>query len=308
MPTESDLLRAIESDPGDDLAWLALADFLEESGEAERAELLRLREWLRAKPRPSRERAPREKRLAALLVKGVLTAVPVREVDLGKGVTLPLVLIPAGTFWMGSPTRETGRWSEEGPRHQVRISKPFWLGRTPVTQAQYQRVMEPNGKPKAKASADRPVCHVDWRAAGKCCERLSKRFGGRFRLPTEAEWEYACRAGTATPTYLGAGVDRAALAGWYLDNAGRKVHPVGEKVPNAWGLYDMLGNVLNWCADGRREFTKEAVADPVGPDTNRGIKGASWKSMGFRVRCAARFPYQEDDAFDDLGFRVVMEW
>jgi uncharacterized protein (TIGR02996 family) len=308
MPTESDLLRAIESDPGDDLAWLALADYLEETGEAERAELVRLREWLRTEPVPSRERSRREKRLAELLIKGVRPSVPVRQIDLDKGVTLPLVLIPAGTFWMGSPAREKGRWADEGPRHEVRISKPFWLGRTPVTQAQHQRVMKPEGRAKPKASANKPACNVGWRAAQDCCSRLSERVGGLFRLPSEAEWEYACRAGTTTSTYLGNGEDKAALAGWYVDNAGRRLHAVGEKVPNAWGLSDMLGNVWNWCADGRRDFTKAPSADPVGPDRNRGIKGASWKSMGFRVRCAARFPYQEDYAFDDLGFRVLMEW
>src|SRR5262249_37767008 len=216
----------------------------------------------------------REKRLAELLINGVLPSVPVREFDLDKGVTWPVVLIPAGTFWMGSPAREKGRWADEGPRHQVSISKPFWLGRTPVTQAQYQRATNPEGRAKPKASANKPACHVDWRGAGRCCDRLSKRFGERFRLPSEAEWEDGCRAATASPTYLGAGEDKAALAGWYIDNAERKLHEVGEKVPNAWGLYDMLGNVWNWCADGRREFAKESCSNPVGPNTNRGIKGA----------------------------------
>ena len=306
MPTEADLLRAIERDPGDDLAWLALADCLEEGGETDRAELVRLREWLRSAAVDVPERPAREARLAELLVARVTPSVPRRDVDLGKGVTLSLMLIPAGTFWMGSPESEAGRWEDEGPRHQVRLTRPFWLGRTPVTESQHRRLMNPLARGKLK-TPQHPVCHVDWHAAVDYCTRLSGPAGARVRLPTEAEWEYACRAGTTTSTYLGDGEDKAALAGWFIDNANRRLHAVGEKVPNAWGLCDTLGNVWNWCSDGRRRFGAKYRKDPVGPKSNRGIKGASWKSMGFRVRCAARFPYQEHYSFDDLGFRVLME-
>src|SRR5690242_20542211 len=119
MPPEADLLAAIERDPADDLAWLALADALEESGEAERAELVRLRQWLRSASLEHAERDARESRLGDLLRAGVRPAVPTWKLELGEGVTLPLVLIPAGAFWMGSPDEEEGHWNEEGPRHRV---------------------------------------------------------------------------------------------------------------------------------------------------------------------------------------------
>src|SRR5262249_42466584 len=158
-----------------------------------------------------------------------------------------------GSFWMGSPEGESGRWDDEGPRHRVRITRPFWLGRTPVTEAQHQRVMRPAARERPKAP-DHPVCHVDWDAAKGFCVRVGERARPAVRLPREAEWEYACRAATTASTYLGDGEDRAALAGWYVDNAGRRLHPVAQKAPNAWGLYDMLGNVWDWCEDGRRKF------------------------------------------------------
>src|SRR4051794_20150478 len=137
MAAESDLLRAIECDPADDLAWLALADCLEEAGQTDRAELVRLREWLRSAGVADPERAANERRLGELLAAGVRPAVPLRKVSLSPQVTLTLALIPPGSFWMGSTAGEAGCQNDECPRHRVRLSRPFWIGVTPVTNAQW---------------------------------------------------------------------------------------------------------------------------------------------------------------------------
>jgi uncharacterized protein (TIGR02996 family) len=305
MATEAEMLEAISRDPADDLAWLALADCLEENGESDRAELVRLREWLRKAGVKDPQREPNEARLAALLIAGVKPSVPTWSIDLGDAVKLSFVLIPPGSYWMGSPGGEEGRWDDEGPRHQVTISRPFWLGQTSLTEGQWHRVMKPKQERQRKKQ-NHPVCHVDFPAARKFCKRLGKQIESTVRLPTEAEWEYACRAATTTSTYLGDGEDRAALAAWYIDNAGRRLHGVAKKVPNAWGLYDMLGNVWNWCDDTTRDFARQKQTDPRGEGDGRAIKGASWKSMGFRCRCASRYRYQDNYSFDDLGVRVLV--
>jgi len=182
--------------------------------------------------------------------------------DLGNGVTMKLVLIRPGTFVMGSPDSEQGRVSKEGPQHQVTISKPFYMGVTEVTQAQYEAVMGTN--PSAFKGPANPVENVSWNDAVLFCRKLSEKTGKTFRLPTEAEWEYACRAGTKTRFSFG---DAESVLGdyvWYKSNSGGKTHPVGQKKSNAWGLYDMLGNVWEWCADWYGPYSSEALVDPQG--------------------------------------------
>src|SRR4051794_5625941 len=201
MAAESDLLRAIECDPADDLAWLALADCLEEAGETDRAELVRLREWLRFADVADPRRGANERRLGELLVADIRPSVPVRTLALSGQVTLTLALIPPGSFWMGSTAGEDGCQKDELPRHKVRLSEPFWIGTTSVTNAQWRAVMEPQSAAGPRPS--HPVQSVLWAECGKFCKTLSKRTDESFRLPTEAEWEYACRAGTCGGVYLG---------------------------------------------------------------------------------------------------------
>jgi uncharacterized protein (TIGR02996 family) len=307
MHTEADLLAAIEADPADDLAWLALADCLEEHGQDVRAELVRLREWLRHAPLEHRQRGKQEKRLAGLLEGGVRPSVPTRLVRLGKGVRLPMTLLPPGAFWMGSPDHEKRRWNDEGPRHRVVLTRPFYISTTSVTAAQWRAAAR---SPHDKGTGDdHPVTNVSWDDAQAWCARLSRKTERTFRLPTEAEWEYACRAATTKPYYLGRSKKVLDRCCWSDDNAGGRTQPVAMRTPNAWGLHDMLGNVWNWCDDGYRKFTAKEVRDPRGTDEGRhGVRGGSWRSAWFRCRCAARYPYENDFRLDDLGIRVVMEW
>jgi len=239
----------------------------------------------------------------------------------GKVITnatgMKLVYIPAGSFMMGSPSNEKGP-PEEGPQHEVRISEGFWMGQTEVTQGQYKSVMnaEPwSGKERVQKSANNPAVYVNWDDAVEFCRKLSQQEGKTYRLPTEAEWEYACRAGTTTRFSFG---DRDSSLGdyaWFRDNA-RKVnekyaHSVGQKKPNPWGMYDMHGNVWEWCndwyAEGKGYYGESPRNDPTGPDTGsiRVGRGGGWNYPPHRCRSACRFFSAPLYRPDYLGFRVA---
>jgi uncharacterized protein (TIGR02996 family) len=303
------LLSAIAGDPGDETAWLALADCLEEQGEADRAELVRLREWLRhAPPQRRAERRRRETRLQELLASGVAPAVPRRKIALSKKVSLELVLIPASRFLMGSPKSEPQRSLDEGPQHVVTLTRPFWLGVYPVTQAQWQAIMHDN--PSRARGANRPVESVSWDECQLFCAKLSEHSGLRFRLPSEAEWEYACRAGTTTTYHTGDGVEAMNRAGWCdAGSDARETCPVGRYLPNAWGLYDMHGNVREWCSDCLRAYTSEAVVDPHGggDSDSRVVRGGSWTYDQEDSRAASRYERPITYHLDYYGCRVLLE-
>jgi formylglycine-generating enzyme required for sulfatase activity len=169
--------------------------------------------------------------------------------DLGKGVTATLIQVPAGKFLMGSPESEPGRWKDEIQR-EVEIAEPYWCWETPTTQEQFHAVMGTD--PSAFKGPKRPVECVSWFDCVAFCDALTRLMAGQFDdlefgLPTEEQWEYACRAGTTGPLNVeGATLDQIA---WFTDNSGGQTHDVGLKLPNAWGFYDMLGNVCEWCAD-----------------------------------------------------------
>jgi len=226
--------------------------------------------------------------------------------DLGGGVMMKLVLIPAGKFMMGSPDSEQGRIKDEGPQHEVTISKPFYMGVTEVTQAQYEAVMGTN--PSDFKGATNPVERVSWNDAAEFCKKLSEKTRQAVRLPTEAEWEYACRSGTTTRFFFG---DEDSVLGdyaWYDGNSGRTTHPVGQKKPNAWGLYDMHGNVEELCADRDGDYTKEVVTDPQGPASGeyRGLRGGAWNINPSSCRSAYRSGCTPDLRSNGYGFRVVV--
>ena len=220
-----------------------------------------------------------------------------READLGGGVKLELCGIPAGTFTMG------GGGSDETP-HPVTLTKPFWLGRMEVTQAQWEAVAGKN--PSNFEGKDLPVETVSWDDASGFCQKLNAKgllpAGWRWTLPTEAQWEYACRGGT-TGEYAG---DLDAMA-WYSANSGNKTHAVGTKKANAYGLSDMHGNVLEWCADLYGDYPKGAVTDPTGPSTgsDRVRRGGSWDDAGTYCRSASRYRSAPDFRSHDIGFRVA---
>ena len=227
---------------------------------------------------------------------------------LGNGSTLDLVQIPAGQFLMGSPDSEEGRLDREGPQHRVSVPE-FWLGKYPVTQAQYQAIMGQNPSRFSENGANRPVERVFWHDAVAFCEKLSQQTGRTYRLPSEAEWEYACRAGTTTPFYFGETISPV-LANYGYSNLGQTTD-VGQFPPNTFGLYDMHGNVLEWCADHWHDNYNGAHVDGSawlvpGESENRHIlRGGSWYSKPGVCRSANRGSGAPDIIGFDIGFRVV---
>ena len=217
---------------------------------------------------------------------------------------IEFVWVPPGTFLMGSPASEKGRGTDE-LQHQVTISRGFWLGKNETTQGQYEAVMAANPSRFKEAGLQAPVENVNWDDAQAFLQQLNQRSTGRtYRLPTEAEWEYACRAGTTGSTYGSLG----AIA-WTFYTSGQKTHPVGQKLPNAWGLFDMLGNVNEWCQDCYKDpYDITQDTDPVGSPTNgyHAIRGGSWTSGTTQCRAA----YRASEATFEIrysiaGFRVV---
>ena len=224
---------------------------------------------------------------------------------------LELLPIPAGEFLMGSPEDEEDRLDRE-TQHLVKISRPYWLGKYPVTQGQWEEAMGENPSGFKDAGKDAPVECVSWEDAVEFCGKLNEREGqaGRlqegyqYSLPTEAEWEYACRAGTKGP-YSGDLLDDL---GWYSQNSGWKTHQVGLKLANPWGLYDMHGNVLEWCHDWYVKYEADFVTDPVGPSFGsiRVPRGGSWNGSARFCRSARRSRVVPDFRGYALGFRLCL--
>ncbi|MDF3057261.1 MAG: hypothetical protein K0R17_1476 [Rariglobus sp.] len=249
-----------------------------------------------------------------------LTAPVIRaaDLDLGDGVHVKLAPVPAGKFLMGAPKGSVGAAYDESDRHrkdavyqhEVTLTRGFLIGVTEVTQEQYIRVAGKN--PSIFRGKNLPVDNVSWEDAMKFCELLSKRTGKVVRLPTEAEWEYACRAGTATRYYFGEDPDHALLPdhAWYEINSERKTHPVGQKKPNAWGLHDMAGNVWEWCSDRYKgPYEDKTVSDPKGPPAGdlRILRGGCWETGPLSARSTNRGGIISTRATSRFGFRVVVE-
>jgi len=206
------------------------------------------------------------------------------EEELGRGVKMKMILIPPGKFIMGSPKDEPDRVSHEGPRHEVIISRPFYLGVYEVTQRQWEAVMG-NNPSLFKKGGDFPVENVSWDDVQCFIYKLSAKKGKDYRLPTEAEWEYACRAGTNEARY--GDLDKIA---WYIVNSGEETHPAGKMLPNSFGLYDMLGNVFEWCQDWYGKYKSKPDIDPKGPlsGQERIIRGGSWFNYSSSARASSR--------------------
>ncbi|MDX2032716.1 MAG: formylglycine-generating enzyme family protein [Blastocatellia bacterium] len=229
------------------------------------------------------------------------------RVDLGRGVTLELVGLSAGEFTMGGD-----RYDREKPRHRVRVS-PFAIGKHQVTQAQWKAVMGEENNPSRFKGDDLPVERVSWDDAHEFIRRLNKKTGQRFRLPTEAEWEYAARGGSLTEFCFGDDEEQLAAYAWFGENSGLQTHPVGEKRPNPFGLFDVHGNVWEWCSDwfDRNYYGKlqkqVVVTDAQGPRTGsyRVIRGGSWSAHAVDCRSAYRYDWSPGYRYDHVGFRLV---
>ena len=254
-------------------------------------------------------------RLQAEAAKALNTKVNI-TLDLGKGLSMKLALIPAGKFLMGSPKKERGG-AFESPQREVTISQPFYMGVYEVTQSQWRAVMgsEPwDGKPGTKSGTNNPACYISWDDASKFCDMLSKTTGKKVMLPTEAQWEYACRAGSNTAYCFGDDASKLGDFAWYTSNASGKgkeyAHAVGQKKPNAWGLYDMHGNVWEWCRDwyDKKFYAKAKNVDPENTTESKAriVRGGSWSIDAFFCRAAIRYdsPPRQRSVF--FGFRVLV--
>ncbi len=235
-----------------------------------------------------------------------------------NSLDMRFALIQPGKFEMGSLESEAGHEPHEGPPHEVTITRPFYLGIHPVTQAQFQKVMGKNPScfyNVEGGGADHPVETVTWDEAVEFCRKLSelepeKAARRSYRLPTEAEWEYACRAGSGTAYCFGNDPTLLGQYAWYKDNANSQTHPVGRLRPNAWGLYDMHGNVMEWCQDGYAEdyYKGSPKVDPPGPaDKERKVlRGGSWLMADRWCRSAHRDWFDHTNRSYQVGFRVVL--
>ncbi len=233
--------------------------------------------------------------------------------DLREGMTMTLVRIPPGSFLMGSPETEKDRRDNEGPQHEVTITKPFYMGTGEVTQAEWKAVI--GTEPWSWMTKNNPACaasHISWDDATAFCRRLSRLTGRAVRLPTEAEWAYACRAGTSTRFWYGDDPDYSDL-GKYARYAGNTTardenwaHR-GRWKPNAWGLCDMHGNVWEWCSDWYSSYASAKAVDPQGPatGTSRVLRGGYWSSGG-GCRSARRQGCDPRARGPTLGFRIVV--
>ena len=242
------------------------------------------------------------------------------KADLGGGVTMELAWIPAGEFDMGSRERDNER-----PIHRVRISHGFWMGKFEVTNGQYRRFLEKRdheighaaapsrpapvaGSGNEFAGPEHPMIWVTWDNAQAFCHWMSGQVNGTARLPTEAEWEYACRAGMIGQFWSGNADSDLDAAAWHAGNSGGQTHPVGRKRSNAWGLHDVSGNVWEWCQDWYGAYSADPATDPAGPwsGTNRVLRGGSWDTYPLRCRSAYRNFSEPACACDYYGFRIVV--
>lgn len=251
------------------------------------------------------------------LAKTLVRSRPARPTLMLPGLGMELVAIEPGTFLMGSPEGETGRVASEGPLTQVTITRRYWMGKHQVTQGQYAAVMGSNPS-TFKGSMIFPVETVSWADAIDFCANLTEKecragrlpAGYVYRLPTEAEWEYACRAGTTSRFSFGDDPQAAELGNyaWYDGNSCGQTQPVGTRPPNPWGLYDLYGHVWEWCLDWSGTYRGGSLADPKGPSAglSRVIRGGSWSNSANACRSAYRHNLHPASKSDSVGFRVVL--
>jgi uncharacterized protein (TIGR02996 family) len=316
-PDYRGLLAAIVEYGEDPAPRLILADWLDEHNRSEEAELMRLHVALLAtccEPDKHPERVRQQARIVELLAAGVRPCLPRQTLTLAKGVDMTFAWIAPGTFLMGSPPEEPERFEEE-MLHDVAVTQGFYLGIHAVTQAQWQAVMGNN--PSHFKGKNRPVEQVSWDDCQAFCTKLSERDGKCYGLPSEAEWEYACRAGTTTPFHFGETIstDQANYNGNYPYNKGvngvnrRRTTLVSSFPPNAWGLFDMHGNVWDWCQDVYRRYEELNTINTLDTEnideSARVLRGGSWGNFARHCRAATRGRNAPGDRYGSNGFRVA---
>jgi uncharacterized protein (TIGR02996 family) len=321
MNTEAAFLEAILADPSDDTTWLVLADWLEEQGQLDRAELVRLQTRLRRETR-WRDRAKPEKRVQELLTAGVRPCVP----TITNSIGMVFALIPPGVFWMGSIRQQPDIVGhDERPRRRIEITRPFFLGIHHVTQGQYEQITNGN---QSYFRPERPgaysVRHIDPRMlpvdsvsyldSSSFCRTLAlldeeKKAQRIYRLPTEAEWEYACRACICHSAYhFGLRLTRKEAR--FNGMGGAHPLPVGSYRPNLFGIHDMHGNLWEWCADWYDVgyYQTGPLLDPPGPDSGdrRVLRGGGWSTPMSLCRSALRGHNTPGARHNYNGFRVAI--
>jgi formylglycine-generating enzyme required for sulfatase activity len=224
-----------------------------------------------------------------------------------NSIGMEFIEIPAGEFLMGCSKGDTECGDDEKPQHKVKITKSFYMGKFEVTQGQWKKVMGNNPSNFANCGEECPVEQVSWNDIqdyiGKLCKR-EKQSPCKYRLPTEAEWEYAARAGSKTKYYWGDTINDAYL--WYDNNSGSATHPVGKKKPNAWGLYDMSGNVWEWVGVELWSYNKNSPANDLKPDHLHSLRGGACGNAR-NTRLSARFMnYCPDCGLNGYGFRLIL--
>jgi formylglycine-generating enzyme required for sulfatase activity len=234
------------------------------------------------------------------------TPAPAARERMTNSIGMEFVLIPAGSFMMGDDGESA--YDDEKPRHRVTISQPFYLGKYEVTQAQWTAVMGSN--PSEFKGSSNPVENVSWNDVQEFIRRLNEKEGTqKYRLPTEAEWEYAARAGTTSRYSFGDDADSLDRYAWYRNNSGKKTQPVGRRDPNAWSLYDMHGNVWEWVEDWFDEtyYARSPASDPRGPSGGafRVLRGGSWLNDAGPLRSAYRSYDSPETRNESLGFRLA---
>ncbi|MBD2176777.1 formylglycine-generating enzyme family protein [Pseudanabaena sp. FACHB-1998] len=230
--------------------------------------------------------------------------------ELGNGIVIEMVRIPSGKFMLGSPVNELGRRDNESPLVEVQV-RAFYMAKFAVTQEQWFAIMGSNSA-NFRESLQAPMENISWLEAQDFCQKLAARspHAHAYRLPSEAEWEYACRAGTNTTYHFGDSPAQLSDYAWFVDNANKRSQPVGQKVPNPWGLYEMHGGVWEWCEDVWHDNFNSAPADGTpwleGNSGRRVRKGGSWSNEARLCRSASREWHWQSDRYKDIGFRVVI--
>ncbi len=222
-----------------------------------------------------------------------------------NGVTFKMVKVEGGTFMMGAPITDSEAYSNELPQHCVTLSE-YYIAETEVTQALWQAVMGSN--PSHFKFPDRPVEEISWNDCKTFIEKLNQLTDKQFRLPTEAEWEYAARGGGNSHGYKFSGSDNVDDVAWYTDNCGGETHAVKTKAANELGLYDMTGNVLEWCSDWMAAYTADTVSNPQGPAAGfkRVLRGGSLYNDARRLRVTRRSEYNPTFTDYSVGFRLAL--